>query len=112
MSTTCHDCGVEPGSPHERGCDVERCSACHGQRLGCDNGEGLLCGNGRGFHDPAASAWTGRWPGEAECEERGWMLDGWAGLTDEPIPDLNRWSLFVQTGHDPGPSGQRGGRAG
>ena len=56
--TTCHDCGAEPGHLHSDNCDVERCSACGGQRLQCN------CKS----HDKAFARWTGIWPGSAEAE--------------------------------------------
>jgi hypothetical protein len=31
----CHDCGVEQGQIHERGCDWEICSKCGRQTLTC-----------------------------------------------------------------------------
>ena len=52
----CPDCGTEPGQPHRKNCDVERCSVCGRQRLGCD------CIG----HQPTFSRWTGIWPGEIE----------------------------------------------
>lgn len=57
----CHDCGAKPGECHFDGCDVERCSVCGGQRLGC-NCEG---------HDKAFARRTGIWPGYAEAETLG-----------------------------------------
>lgn len=56
--TQCHDCAVHPGEIHKDGCDVERCSVCGGQRLGCE------CKG----HDKAFARWTGVWPGSLEAE--------------------------------------------
>ena len=61
----CHDCGARPGEIHIDGCDVERCSACGGQRLQCDCKE----------HDRAFARWTGIWPGYAEAELLGCDLN-------------------------------------
>jgi hypothetical protein len=87
FTAECPDCGAPVGEPHRRGCDVERCTVCGRQRLGCE------CRD----HDPKAAAWTGYWPGELECFARGWTI------ADGALPDLNRLVVFQQTGSDPGP---------
>jgi len=32
----CPDCSVQPGKPHDPGCDIETCPNCGLQRLSCD----------------------------------------------------------------------------
>ena len=54
----CHDCGAKPGQVHAEGCDVERCSVCGDQRMGC----------GCKGHDRQFARWTGIWPGKAEAD--------------------------------------------
>lgn len=54
----CHDCKADPGCKHAKGCDVERCSVCGGQYLGC------RCKG----HDRQFARWTGFWPGELEAK--------------------------------------------
>jgi hypothetical protein len=87
----CPDCGAKVGERHQVNCDVERCTACKGQRLGCS------CAG----HDPEKARWDGRWPGEVECLDRGWMLG-------KGIPDPNRLTVFEMTGEDPGENGGYG----
>ncbi|SFO04764.1 hypothetical protein [Amycolatopsis rubida] len=84
----CPDCEVGIGQYHLEGCDLARCLANGRQRLA---------------HDPSCGCpqdvWTGRWPGEAECEEFGWMIG--PGLHDILRlyatavwdPDTLRWTL-------------------
>ena len=55
----CPDCGVAVGEPHQDECDIERCSACGGQRISCD------CET----HDPLASVWTGDCPQSQEGDD-------------------------------------------
>jgi hypothetical protein len=54
----CGDCGVKPGHIHQDNCDIEICSVCGGQRLGCH------CAG----HDKAFARWTGIWPGKTEAD--------------------------------------------
>ncbi len=61
----CPDCGAKPGQPHKNGCDIERCSECGNQVIGCS------CPN----HDKAFARWTGFWPGVIEAEGLGIDMD-------------------------------------
>ncbi len=60
----CHDCAAAPCTPHEPGCDVERCIRCGWQAINCD------CNN-RDTTEFPPTIWTGRWPGLVEVEEYG-----------------------------------------
>ena len=77
---TCPDCNAALGEKHEDGCDVERCPHCGGQALGCV---------GFNPNDPRREPWTGKWPGEADCERFGFFVTG-----DRSLPDINR--LFAE----------------
>lgn len=91
VNLRCPDCHVEPGSPHDIGCDVARCPACGIQRLQChthadDESLDLL------------AVWTGVWPGAEECRREDWWAywsehDGWVQCdADHPdaTEDLNK----------------------
>lgn len=105
----CPDCAAEPGSVHDAGCDVERCSVCKGQWISC----------GHDNHNPQESKWTGVWPGIVGCQDRGFYVI----VTEKPhfaVPDimvphygdpcsadhpdasedLSRWSEFYRSGQD------------
>lgn len=95
----CPDCAVPPGEPHQDGCDVAQCLWTGRQRLMCPRAgtieEVHQLTDGTGFvpHNCGRDVWTGRWPGEAECEEFGFALT--AGLpSGRFVPDLNR--LFAE----------------
>lgn len=101
---SCPDCSALPGQAHTPGCDVERCTACGGQRMLCS------CRD----HQPALAAWTGQWPGLAESLRRGWWCrrvhdpSRPAGFRYEPCDpatpgaelDLNRFASLRRTGAD------------
>ncbi|MFI5799104.1 hypothetical protein [Streptomyces sp. NPDC051677] len=84
--TNCPDCAVSPGNFHLDGCDVARCAITGFQRLGCPH-YGTACN----------TPWTGRWPGEDECLEYGFVID--LGPGNESFPDLNR--LYAECEWDP-----------
>ncbi|EWC64551.1 hypothetical protein UO65_0158 [Actinokineospora spheciospongiae] len=77
----CPDCAVPVGRPHIDRCDVARCLRTGLQRLDCE-----------AAHDCGTDTWTGRWPGEADCERLGWMIG-------PDFPDLNR--LYTQATWNP-----------
>jgi hypothetical protein len=110
----CHDCGAKPGEFHQSGCDVERCARCGHQAIAC-NCIYEVCGmdvETMEFDHPDVYTggptqamqviwaaqwghkrlpWTGKWPGEAECEEFGWYCKevpgkGWMPC-DKDDPD-------------------------
>jgi hypothetical protein len=74
----CPSCQAGAGKPHRQPCDVARCLS-----TGLQRQPSCRC---------PQDTWTGRWPGEAECEEFGWMLG-------PGMPDLNR--LYTNATWDP-----------
>lgn len=106
----CNDCGAQPGTPHEDGCDIARCTLTGMQRIQhecadhCDTCTCTPC-------DP--DIWTGEYPGSAEAREFGWFcywLEPKLGQdygewmpcdADHPkaMPDLNR--LMVEAVWNP-----------
>jgi hypothetical protein len=98
LLASCPDCGAAVSEPHERGCDVERCSACEEQWLLCQ------CPD----HEPLLEVWTGQWPGAAVCRALGWYAlwhdrSGWLPCRPRApgaIEDLNRLAVYRQFGRD------------
>ena len=95
----CPDCGAGIGQPHDDGCDVARCLVTGMQRLQCDgwHKEAALREAVPGiFEDPVCGqdAWTGQWPGAAECDEYGWYT--WF----RPPPPGGRYGEWVPCGPD------------
>jgi len=97
----CPDCDAGIGELHHDRCDVARCATIGSQRL-------LRCASVTGCNsDPridCRTAWSGLWPGAAECREYGWYASGppWTPCSaDTPgaIEDLNR--LLVECEWDP-----------
>jgi hypothetical protein len=96
----CHDCAAKPGEEHSDGCDTARCLVTGRQRISCDVLTSVFGYPERSPHDDCGSqAWSGEWPGTAECSEyglhtfwehpgRGWVRCG----PDHPKagPNLNR----------------------
>jgi len=62
----CPDCGAKVGQLHVVGCDIERCSWCGHQAIGC------LCSVEDARLYPRLP-WSGTWPGVVECREWGWF---------------------------------------
>ena|SRR5947209_8665849 len=86
----CPGCSVQPGDYHQVGCDIEQCPYCGRQVISC------ACRRKPPLDDRLA--WTGVWPGVAECREFGWYArrmpgQGWLSCeADGPgaTEDLNR----------------------
>ncbi|GGN23820.1 hypothetical protein GCM10011609_76900 [Lentzea pudingi] len=77
----CPDCAVSIDEEHVDGCDVARCLVTGLQQLSCPHD-----------HDCGIDVWTGRWPGDADCER----LDLMIGLG---LPDVRR--LYLEAAWDP-----------
>jgi hypothetical protein len=99
----CNDCGAPIGSPHEHGCDVERCQYTGIQWIQCGGYDGWWtcdCDDihacGRAPHDCGSEIWDGVWPGIEEAVEFGWysmFAPPWVRVGVEwpgATPDLNR----------------------
>jgi hypothetical protein len=98
LLAACPACAAAISEPHERGCDIERCSVCGEQWLLCQCFE----------HNPLLEIWTGRWPGADSCRALGWYAVwrgrvGWvqcAPDTPGAIEDLNRLAVYRECGSD------------
>jgi len=72
---SCHDCGVKPGEIHELGCDVDICTICHKQVMGCEH--------------QIPGKWDGLWPGTAQCKE----LKLICSASSEKSTNPKRWTF-------------------
>lgn len=107
LDAGCPDCGAGIGGEHRDICDVARCLVTGMQRLMCDGWHVTESPDDPGFSNSVScgqDAWTGLWPGEAECAEYGWhaffraprpgeQYGAWERCgPDHPdaVPDLNR----------------------
>lgn len=87
----CPDCEVAIGQLHKRGCDVERCSYCGLQAIGCKHR----------VPDDDRLPWTGTMPGVDDCHRLGLFAKmvpgkGWTPCDKDEkgaIEDLN--SLYT-----------------
>src|SRR5664280_1538280 len=61
-SEACYECPAGIGEPHSAGCPIAVCLMTGEQRINCS-----------AAHDCGSDAWSGMMPGEAECEEYGFM---------------------------------------
>ncbi|SDN16336.1 hypothetical protein SAMN04488074_13725 [Lentzea albidocapillata subsp. violacea] len=77
----CPDCAVSIDEEHVDGCDVARCIVTGLQQLSCLHD-----------HDCGIDVWTGRWPGDADCERLGLMIG-------PGLPDVCR--LYLEATWDP-----------
>lgn len=104
-SKKCPDCQVDVGEAHDNGCDVAQCLMFGEQRLMHE-----LEGTNE-EHNCGRDVWTGRWPGEAECEEFGWWArwvpgqPGWVRCeADAPDARLDLNRLATDARWDPATS--------
>ena len=107
----CPDCQVEPGTRHENGCDIARCKVTGQQHFQCEGEEHSFKGRVYGEHpgECLPTLWTGRWPGDEECEEFGlfvtmesvkappWFIKCGPDHPDR-TPDLNELGLMAAKG--------------
>ena len=71
----CPDCTVPIGQPHIEGCDTAICLQTGLQRLSCAL-----------EHSCGEDIWSGRSPGETDCERLGWMIG-------PGLPELHRLAI-------------------
>lgn len=93
----CHGCGAAVGERHDAICDVARCCATGRQWSVCDHTRPSSGSHERDF-------WSGRWPGEEDCERLGFFARFVPGRGWEPCgqaepgaqPDLNRLHMEAE----------------